>query len=70
MDTAHTVTRSEVEGIVEAQLREHERRCSNDRHELERRLDKRLDAVERKIAYWCGGLAVGSVLLQIGMRFL
>ena len=54
-----------VEGLIEKALRDHERRCADDRHELERRLDYRIDKLERKLAYYAGGLAVISAAVQI-----
>ena len=51
------MTAKEVEGIVEAALREHERRCSDDRHKLERRIDYRIDKLQKQLAYYAGGIA-------------
>ena len=62
------MTKTEVEGIVEKALRAHERRCSDDRHELERRIDHRLDKLERKLSYYAGGIAFGVIIIQIGIK--
>ena len=54
------MTELEIKGLIEAALRAHEIRCHEERAKMERRIDYRIDKLERHMFY-AAGLAAGAV---------